>query len=183
ALGDPLNHLPASRWNGRTNGLDDDARRRAKAIFFEVEPDLRAFVASHTETLTARLREALVTAGEAARRDEEQRYRSRTGEVSALIESSTLQKLEREIERMRVARDQGLLFDQENRLAQLERSIEEKEREIERRRAHYNEVREQLERERERILKNLLPKRYSISGEAQVFPIAVEIRVPSNAER
>ncbi|HLU47305.1 MAG TPA: helicase-related protein, partial [Planctomycetota bacterium] len=150
ALGDPLNHLPASRWNGRTNGVDDAARHHAKAIFFEVEPELRTFVASHTEALTTRLRDALVTAGEAARRDEEQRYRSRTGEVSALIESSTLQKLEREIERMRAARDQGLLFDQENRLAQLERSIEEKEREIERRRAHYNEVREQLERERER---------------------------------
>lgn len=178
ALGSPLEHLPASRRNGRANRVDEDARRAARDLFFEVEPDLRRFVARHTDELTGRLRNALDTAGEQARREEEQRYQSRRGEVSALIESSTLQKLEREIERMRAAREQGLLFDQAAHFAKLEQSIDEKEREISRRREHYNEVRDQLERERERILKNLLPKRYAMSGAAQVFPIAIEIRLP-----
>jgi len=40
------------------------------------------------------------------------------------------------------------------------------------------ELREQLERERTRVLQHLLPRRYEMRGEAQVFPVAVEIRLP-----
>ena len=54
----------------------------------------------------------------------------------------------------------------------------EKEEEIKRRRQHYEEVRLQLEKERERILKYLLPRRYAMSGSAQVFPVCVEVRLP-----
>ena len=36
-------------------------------------------------------------------------------------------------------------------------------------------------RERERILKHLLPRRYALSGEAQVFPVCIEIRFPGGA--
>jgi hypothetical protein len=64
-------------------------------------------------------------------------------------------------------------------LAELERSIEAKNEELERRRRTHEEVREQLERERERILNRLIPKRYAIAGEAHVFPVCVEIRLPS----
>ena len=59
-----------------------------------------------------------------------------------------------------------------------ERSIESKREELERRRQHYEEVREQLARERERILNRVIPKRFAMEGEAQVFPVCVEIRFP-----
>ena len=50
-----------------------------------------------------------------------------------------------------------------------------------RRTRHYEEVREQLEKERDRILKHLLPKRHAMSGDAQAFPICVEVRLPGGA--
>ena len=53
-----------------------------------------------------------------------------------------------------------------------------KKEEIERRTRHYEEVRSQLARERERVINRLLPRRYSIDGAASVFPLAVEIRLP-----
>ncbi|HOI54238.1 MAG TPA: hypothetical protein PLP01_03225, partial [Phycisphaerae bacterium] len=62
---------------------------------------------------------------------------------------------------------------------ELERSIEAKEEELKRRQQHYEEVRDQLARERERITKILLPRRYALMGDAQVFPVAVEVRLPA----
>ena len=113
-----------------------------------------------------------------ARKQEEERYRSRQGEVSSLIAENTLAKLEREIEKLKGERQQGLLFDEEARLDAIDRSIEEKREEIARRTRHYEEVREQLDRERDRILKYLLPKRHAMSGTAQVFPVSIELRLP-----
>ena len=116
-----------------------------------------------------------------ARKQEEERYRSRQGEVSSLIAENTLAKLEREIEKLKAERQQGLLFDEEARLDAIDRSIEEKQEEIARRTRHYEEVRAQLERERERILRYLLPKRHAMSGAAQVFPVSIEVRLPGGA--
>ena len=112
------------------------------------------------------------------RRREEERYRQRQGEVSALIEQSSIERLTREIEELNRRAAQGELFDEAGRLAAIEQSIEEKKEEIARRRQHYEEIREQLQHERRRILDHLLPKRFAMASEAQVFPVAVEIRLP-----
>ena len=75
-------------------------------------------------------------------------------------------------------RAQGLLFDAERRLDELSRSEEDKREELARRQAHYEELRRQLAKERDRVIEHLLPKRYAMRGEAQVLPVAVEIRLP-----
>lgn len=56
-------------------------------------------------------------------------------------------------------------------------NLAEREEEIRRRKAHYEELREQLQRER--VVKHILPKRYALCGNAQVFPVAVELRLPA----
>jgi hypothetical protein len=132
----------------------------------------------HAAQLTRDLQAQLDEVGRTARRDEEQRYRSRQAEVSTLIKENTLSKLEREIEMLKVERQQGMLFDETQGIDAIDRSIDEKRAEIERRTRHHTEVREQLDRERERILKFLLPKRHTMNGSAQVFPVSIEIRLP-----
>ena len=111
-------------------------------------------------------------------RREDERYRQRQGEVSALIEHSTITRLEREIEDLNLRAAQGVLFHEAGHLASIEQSIEEKREEIKRRREHYVEIREQLQHERARIIEYLLPKRFAMAGEARVFPVTVEIRLP-----
>ena len=98
--------------------------------------------------------------------------------MSALIEQSTITRLEREIEELSLRAAQGVLFDEAGRLASIEQSIQEKREEIRRRREHYVEIRDQLQRERTRIVEYLLPKRFAMAGEAQVFPVTVEVRLP-----
>ena len=157
---------------------DPDQRERAGEIIEEVSAGLRAWLREYRDELTRRLASQLRVDGEAARGREDERYRQRQGEVSTLIERSTLARLTREIEQLRERGRQGQLFDEADRLAEMERSIEEKREELARRRHHYEEIRGQLQHERTRILEHLLPAQFAMAGEAQAFPVAVEIRLP-----
>jgi hypothetical protein len=181
ALGEPLAHQPAAALCEARATPDTGHHAVARDLLDEVTPDLKAFLTAHAERLTSTLQRALDSAGVTARKEEEDRYRSRQGEVSSLIAENTLAKLEREIGRLKAERQQGLLFDADARLDAIDRSIEEKQAEIARRTRHYEEVRAQLDRERERVLRFLLPKRHAMAGEAQVFPVAVEVRLPEGA--
>lgn len=179
ALGEPTHATSVVRRpNAHTN---PEAVRTAQDLLDDVMPNLRQFLGEHAAELTTRLRDELASAGEVARRTEEERYRSRAGEVSKLIADTTLAKLEREIAALSLERDQGLLFDEVGGLESIARSIDEKNAEIARRRQHYEEVRQQLDRERERVLKNLIPFRYRMSGEAQAFPVTIEVVLPELA--
>lgn len=182
SLGNALQHVPAIAFRGGSSVTDDASLNRARELLDEVEPDLSRLLVMHGEQLTADLGAELERAGSAARKAEDERYRSRQGEVSALIQGNTMAKLEREVAELKVQRDQGHLFDAQGQLDEMDRSIEDKEREIERRKRHYEEVREQLERERERVLKYLLPRRHTLSGTAHVFPISIEIRLPEGTK-
>jgi superfamily II DNA or RNA helicase len=178
---EPIAHVPAAMLGASAAPAPAAGRHleRARTVFEDVEADLKAWLHRHASSLTAVLEEQLRVEGTRARQLEEERYRSRQGEVSALIAETTIAKLEREIDELKARRQQGLLFEEAEALDRLDRSIEEKQKEIERRTRHYDEIRAQLERERERILKYLLPRRHAMSGHAQVFPVAVEIRLPA----
>ena len=177
-LGEPLPHLSAIELRDSAPCHDVKRQESARDLLDEVEPDLRQFVNRLRADLTARLKEQLSRDGEEARKKEEQRYQSRQGEVSSLIADNTIAKLEREIAHLKRRRREGWLFDAESYFDDLDRSIETKQEELARRRRHYEEVREQLARERERIMRIVLPRRYALQGETQVFPVAIEVRLP-----
>lgn len=178
----PLPHTSALALRGGQVTLDPAAHEAARAVVEEVEPELKVRITGHAAQLSADLQAQLEKVGKAARSDEDQRYRSRQAEISRLINENTLLKLEREIEELKTERAEGWLFDVEQRLGEIDRSIEEKEGEIARRRRHHTEVQEQLDRERERVLRFLLPKRYAMFGTAQVFPVSIEVRLPGGAQ-
>ena len=71
----------------------------------------------------------------------------------------------------------GDLFDPDKRFA-LEQEAAALEEERARRVAHYEDLREALERERVRVLDHMLPQRHALRGDARLFPVAVEIRLP-----
>ncbi len=190
ALEDSPAHVPARNLansaRGTPSGPNDTQpasptpaeQEQARQIFLHVEADLEAAVARHARKLTDSLQAQLHADGATALRDANERYRSRQGEVSGLIEQQSVKRLQREIDTLRRSLTQGRLFDQRRDLERIADSISEKEGEIERRRRHYEEARDQLERERRRIVDRLLPKRHALAGEAQAFPATVEVRLP-----
>lgn len=180
-LGSPLPHVPARQRAAGTAAVDDATRDRARDLLDDIMDSLKEHLAAHARQLTEQLRRELERAGAEARQNEDARYRSRLGEVSALIQENTLAKLQREIDQLKAERRRGFLFDAEARLDEIDRSIEEKQAELDRRTKHYEAVRDQLERERRRIRERLLPKRHALAGSAQVFPVTLEVRLPGGA--
>lgn len=179
-LGERLPHRPAKDWRASQPIHDPRQIERAREWLEDSEPELKALLAQHARTLTAELRDQLNTAGIQARRLEAERYRSRMGEISKLIETNTIARLQKEIENLKILRSQGHLYDQDGWIDTIDRSIDDIQAEIHRRNRHYEDVREQLGRERVRILEYLLPRRHLMTGPAQVFPVALEIRYPGD---
>ena len=81
------------------------------------------------------------------------------------------------------AKKERAVFDEDLLFSDLLSSQRAKEEELERRQSHYELLREQLSRERVRVMEHLLPKRFALRGHVQVFPVAVEIRFPRGDAR
>ena len=177
-LGPPLAHAPARSFGGAPEVRDPERIEEAREVLEEVAPSLKKWLGDHKRHLAGALDKQLKVDGADARQREARRYQQRQAEVSKLIMDATMDRLGREIEGLKRLRDQGQLFNEAQRLAELDRSIVEKQRELDRRQLHHNEIREQLQWERDRIVNRLLPDRFARSGDAQVFPVAVEVRLP-----
>ena len=177
-LGAPLPHAPARAVQGGLSTHEPEDRERAADILEDVGTALKRWLRGHRDELTGALQKQLESAGAQAVQDEEERYRQRQGELSVLIQNQTLVRLERELDALAAERARGYLFDQEERHAAIERSVEERQQELTRRRHHLDELRKRLAEERARVLERLLPARFALADEAQVFPVAVEVRLP-----
>lgn len=180
-LAPALPHVPASqlRIEGTAPSLAE--LERARAVWADVELDVKALLRDLAVDLNARLRAAMDGERVEALAREQERFKSRQGELSALMEQQTLKRLEREIEGLKLERQKGHLFDAENRLADIAADQRAREEELNRRKAHYEELREILTRERKRIVEDVIPQRFTMRGDAQVLPVAVEIRLPEPA--
>jgi hypothetical protein len=178
-LGPQLPHLPPAGDRPVATTASAADIRRARDLWDEIRQDVRQVVITWGDQLTEHLRTALSAEQASAVQRERERFQSRQGELSHLIQEQSLARLEREIEELVAEQRQGTLFDVEHRVPDLARSQRAKEEELSRRRAHYEELRRLLERERERVLGILLPRRYAMRGDAQVLPVAVEIRLPA----
>ena len=180
-LGEPQLAMSPNMFGEASPTTDANHWENAGALLEEASWHIRRWLGRYQTDLTQRLRRQLQADLVSARKREDQRYRRREGEVSKLIETSTVKRLIGEIDDLKVSREQGQLFGKSAALDRLDRDIAEKEREIERRRRHYEELRDQLRRERSRILNSLLPSRFTLAGKAKVFPVAIEVRLPEGA--
>jgi hypothetical protein len=177
-LGDPLPHEPANALHWSYTCILPDWPDTARDLWTDIEHHVRDFVKASSTRLTAALAEQVKTDRTKAEAEEVLRFQSRQGELSTLIESSTMKKLVGELAAMQAARRQGLLFDEQERLDELERNIEQREEELKRRRERYDQLRTELAKERKRIIEELIPQRYRLEGEAQVMPVTLEIVLP-----
>ena len=123
--GEPLPHaLGRQHRDGDT--VDADGLERAADLLEDANAHLRDWLAHYQTKLTGRLCGQLEADFEVARKREDERFRQRQGEVSTLIEQSTLARLTREVVALAIKRRQGQLFDEAGQLAAIERSAEEK---------------------------------------------------------
>ena len=180
-VSEPIDAVSLGSLGGARSTTDAEHGETARELLGDSHRFLRSWLGKYRADLTARLRRQLRADRVAAKEREAERYRRREGEVSTLIEQSTVRRLIGEIQDLKVKRDQGQLFKESAGLDRLDRDIEEKKREVDRRRRHFEEIRVQLRQDRSRVLNNLIPSRYTLAGEARVFPVTVEVRLPEQA--
>jgi superfamily II DNA or RNA helicase len=176
-LGPQLPHRPAREWRlppVLPAGRDVE---EARDLLGPLLPSLKTALRAHAEELERGLAAEVSRRGTEELEEERKRFLSRQGELSTLIEQQSVAKLEKELARLREEERQGLLFGASARLEELERSIAAREEELRRRTLHYHELRDQLARERDRVLREIVPRRFALRGGVQVFPVAVELRI------
>jgi superfamily II DNA or RNA helicase len=176
SLGEALAHQPPTAWHAAPILGDINA---ARAVWDEVDTNLKAQVRSMQQDLTRRLAEGLKAAGSTVREIEKKRFERRRNELKRAIDDNQLAKLSKEAERLRDASKQRALFAELD--LELAKRLSDLEAELALRKGHYERVQEHLKVEEERTLKRVLPLRYALRGEARVYPIAVEIRVSGGA--
>ena len=163
------------------DAVDHDDRARGTSSTTSRRTSRRSST-EHAARLTADAAHAqLETAGAEARQQEDERYRSRQGEVSSLIAENTLASSSAKSTSSRSSASRVCCSTRRRGSTSSTAPSRRSRRRSRAAQRHYEEVRDQLERERERILKHLLPKRHAMAGAAQVFPVAVEVRLPGGA--
>ena len=173
-LGDALEHLPAADLAGPLfpAGDQEAAGRHAADLWDDVATDVRALVRRRATELTEALEDRLDQLRGSALETERQRFADRLGEVRAAMNKASIQRLEKERDGRLADMQQMVISDEMQR--QRERDL----RDLARRRSHYEDLLRHLAADQERVLQRMLPRRYRLAGEAQVYPVAVEIRLP-----
>jgi hypothetical protein len=176
-VGKHLPDQPAVAWSvGCTPFLNDDAALAADLIL-DHRKHIESWIQTYREHLQQQLIDQLKADQKAARDEASKSFQSRAGELSDLIQNNTVQRLEREIETMRTEYNQRDLFQQHE--DELKRAIGRKTDEIQLRTRHLTEMRAALEKERERVIDRVIPKRYALGSDVAVFPVTLEVRFPS----
>jgi superfamily II DNA or RNA helicase len=173
-IGAPLDTVMPSD-EGVTDAVPDERSiSQAADLWLEIAPDLPQLIDTLSNDRTARMREDLASAGDAALTEERERFRHRISEVQRAIRETTIQRLERERDAHIADMRQIALFPELVREA--EEKLRDLEAELHRRRHHYEELLGRLREEQTRVIDAMVPRRYTLRGSVQMFPIAVEIR-------
>lgn len=173
-LGDPIAYSPPLEDSSRPPREGD--RHRAVEIWDDVDPAVRSFIKARTRILEDTLRGHLDAARKDALVREKDRFAERTKEVQAALKQNTVARLEKEIEKMRQAVLQVDMFAERQR----EKEVLLRELEAERVRRHerYTELQAILDRERDRVIDHVIPRRHTLrksGAAAQILPVALEI--------
>ncbi|MDX9721517.1 MAG: DISARM system SNF2-like helicase DrmD [Myxococcota bacterium] len=177
-LAQPLPYAPPSQDRQSLDAPSAADIANARELWEALAYDLRDTLAERANTLEQRITEVL-----AARRGEElarteAAFASRTAEVRESMKRCSIKSLEKELAALYAERAQGFLFPELQR--EHEREIFNLEEVKARRLAHSEELLAQLQREHARVIERLLPHRFSLTGGGvQVYPLTVELRLPS----
>lgn len=145
-------------------------------LWGDIERDLKKQVSQLTAQLTQNLKTALANHYQKADQEEATRFDTRIKEVTKAMSNNSIQKLEAEREALLRDMRQLKLFAEDERAQ--EEKLKNLDEELNRRQRHYQELLDFLKREKSRVLEKVLTQRYRMWGEAQIFPVTIEIHLP-----
>lgn len=162
-------------------GAEDTASvATARDIWDNIDTAVKGWLNTYRAQLTTTLTRELKAAGTVATEHEKAAFERRIREVASLQREQSIEKIKREIEERRTQQLQYSLLEDANEKA--ERELRDLQDELKRRQGQFGDLLERLTQERDRILKHVMPHRFTLLGSAQVFPVSIEIRLPGSAQ-
>jgi superfamily II DNA or RNA helicase len=176
ALGDELAYVAPAAHRATRPGDKNDVVA-ARALWEDVRGELRQRLRTRTDRLRNELERALELGRVQAIAEADAALTARIDEVKASMERTSIRQLERERADLEKRSRQIQLFAADQR--ELERQLVNLEEERERRLHRAGDLVKLLEREKKRIVGELVPARHRVgAGGIQLFPLTVEIRLP-----
>jgi len=172
----PLNERPSVeaillRDASSETALIESARR----IFLDIEDNMADAFASIRESLNSSLKPLLAVATKEEVGKEKERLDARIAEIDVAMRDANVKAISKELDAL-IAEGETWLFEEISRdEAERKQRLEE---ELELRKRRYRELRDFLKKEQKRLLEEVLPRRYSIAGNIQVFPVGLELVLP-----
>jgi hypothetical protein len=179
-LGELLPHVPPGEEIG-IEALPAAELESARAVWEDVELELKARLRDYAKSLSNSVRELLEAEGKRAKTAQARAYDKRIDEVRAYVSAQSLEKLEKERAKLVKALQQGTLGFVEHRRRELETRLDTVAQELARRKRNAEDQVRLLLAERARVLDQLLPRRHALGGEVQVYPVSIELRLPEGA--
>ena len=175
-LGAMLPHVPACKLSNQGT-TSTDLAERARSLWGAIEDDLqdalRDYAASLTEEVNQRLkREALQEV-----KDQKALFRERHAEIDKQL-SRSLKDIQKRMDAHLDEVSQDDMFQETDEFAEFDKVMSDLEAERVRQNTHHQDMKAFLQREEPRVLEEMIPRRYALRGEVQVFPVTVEIRFP-----
>lgn len=174
SLGQPLSY--AGPHHGEPAARSEPDVEAARDLWDAIDDQIKDFLSKYRQSLSATIQRQLEQAGNSAMEREKTAFHQRIVEVSNLQRTQSIEKIKREIEEQRQALAQQELFDEASDWA--ESKLRDLQDELQRRQSRFGDLQARLESERDRIVGEVLPRRHALRGQAQVFPVTVEIRFP-----
>jgi hypothetical protein len=177
-LGRALPYVAPSE-DGPTFPLSAKETADARDVWEPVSVEVRDAVKEYARDLTSAVVALFASEGKKAVAAQAKTYEQRIAEVRAYVTGLSAKKLERERETLAKELKQTSLFEDHTR-REREARLATVEEELARRARNGEDHIKLLEEERARVVEHLVPKRYALNGEVQVFPVTVEIRLPGS---
>lgn len=175
-LGEELPYSPPGEDRFKNDIPSNSDVQSAQEMWDDISYDLSILLRNYSKDLTEGVSNMLKDAGFRAMSNQNEIFSNRVREVERAMAENTLARLERERDNLIRDLSQGFLF--EDMAREKREQLANLEDELSRRRNHYEKLLEYLNREKKRVLNEILPKRYSLKDTVMVFPVSVEVRLP-----
>lgn len=176
ALGDDVAYAAPGEHRAANAGTTADVNA-ARDLWDELREDVMKRLKTRTERLRDELDEALGAGRDQAIADAENSLTTRISEVKDSMKRANIKAIERERTQLEKRNKQLKLFAADQR--DVERQLANLDEELQRRMHRAGDLVKLLEREKKRIVGELLPARHRVGlGGIQLFPLTVEIRLP-----
>lgn len=147
----------------------------ARGLFMDIEDEMANIFNFIRASLNTSIKQLIDITYKEELEKEKLRIDARIAEIETAMKNNNIRAITKELEKLEAQGEPWLFEELSHDEEERKRYLEE---ELELRQRRYRELFDYLKKEQKRLLEEVLPRRYSIAGNIQVFPVGLELVLP-----